>query len=125
MMDTRAAVTLAAKHAAKRSGELDLVGGMVPKAVAAAAIYLVCSVCGPGGWCENRVFGGDTSRGNEDHEVPEMAMVARFADVGVNSVRRAYAAMDEYRDHLFTKEFLAGVSPKGRRATIVVPASTN
>lgn len=40
-------VTVAAKHAAQQASRWDLVGGMMPSAVAAAAVLLVCSCWKP------------------------------------------------------------------------------
>lgn len=117
MLGVRGVITVAAKHAAKVAGDLDLVGGLMPQSVAAAAILLVCSCCSSGTWRErdgHEEEDEDGEGGEGEEEMPTLAEVAEAAGVSRKVVGRPYQAMYQQRESLLTEEFVKNVMPKGR-----------
>lgn len=110
ILGVRSAITIAAKHVAKAATELDLVGGMIPQAVAAAAILLVCSCCHAGSWRE--LDGAvDSTRGEED-EAPGAAAIAEASGFSEKAISRPFRAMYELRERLLTEELLKNLKLK-------------
>lgn len=133
---------MAAKHAAQQASKWDLVGGMKPSAVAAAAVLLVCSCWNPaacgskgngGGGGVRGGTGGRKQRVDEDdggarrqaqQEVLDVGPVAVSAAVGssTNAVKRPFRAMYEQRGRLFTVEFLERRAAQGVTLETLKPA---
>lgn len=137
-------VSVAAKHAAQQASKWDLVGGMKPSAVAAAAVLLVCSCWNPAA-CGSKGSGGEGGRGGkggrkqrvdeggggarkqareEEEEALDVGPVAVSAAVGssTNAVKRPFRAMYEQRGRLFTVEFLERRAAQGVTLETLKPA---
>lgn len=111
ILGVRGVITIAAKHVAKMASDLDIVGGMIPQGVAAAAILLVCLCC-PDRWRE----ADETSKGGEkrdDDEAPGATTVVQAAGCSENAIRRPFRAMHDVRERLLTEELLRGIKLKG------------
>lgn len=131
-------VSVAARHAAQQASKWDLVDGMMPSAVAAAAVLLVCSCWNPaacgkgkgrGGGGKGRKQqpkaeaggggggGGDGGRngGAGEDEALDVGPAAVSAAVGAstNALKRPFRAMYEQRGRLITLEFLESRAAKG------------
>lgn len=111
MVGVRGVITIAAKSVAKAAGDLDLVGGVTPQAVAAAAILLVCSCCRAGAWRERGEAGRDG--GGDEDEVLAPAAVAQAAGITEMAIGRPYRSMHEFRERLLTENTLKGIKSKG------------
>lgn len=133
-------VAVAAKHAAQQASKWDLVDGMMPSTVAAAAVLLVCSCWNPAacgkakgkgsngggggggggrggkGRKQQKVGGGGEGdgRGGEE-EALDVGPAAVSAAVGAstNALKRPFRAMYEQRGRLITVDFLARRAAKG------------
>lgn len=125
-------VSVAARHAAQQASRWDLVDGMMPSAVAAAAVLLVCScwnpaACGKGKGNNNgrgggkgrkqqpkAEAGGDGGKNGEE-EALDVGPAAVSAAVGAstNALKRPFRAMYEQRGRLITLEFLESRAAKG------------
>lgn len=134
-------VSVAARHAAQQASKWDLVDGMMPSAVAAAAVLLVCSCWNPAA-CGKSKKGGGGGRGggkgrkqpkaeaggegggdgsgsgygrNGDGEALDVGPAAVSAAVGAstNALKRPFRAMYEQRGRLITVDFLERRAAKG------------
>lgn len=126
MLGLSGRITEAAKHAAQTARVKDHVGGMIPSAVAAAAVLLVLS-------CSKRSLrrrdGAPApprkrkksqkemeDRSGKEAEVAEIGSkeVAEAAKVAVPAMVKPFQALYSVREELFTAEFLSTCLPKGQ-----------
>lgn len=137
-------VSVAAKHAAQQASKWDLVGGMKPSAVAAAAVLLVCSCWNPaacgskgnggggGGGGSRGGKGGRKQKAEEDDGSRKQAQedsldvgplaVSAAAGASTNALKRPFRAMYEQRGRLFTVEFLERRAAQGVTLETLKPA---
>lgn len=128
-------VSVAARHAAQQASKWDLVDGMMPSTVAAAAVLLVCSCWNPSacgktkggsgggggggggrkGRNQQRGAEGDGRNGKEEEEGLDVGPAAVSAAVGAstNALKRPFRAMYEQRGRLITVDFLERRAAKG------------
>lgn len=114
-------MAVAAKHAAQQASRWDLVDGMKPSAVAAAAVLLVCSCWNPDA-CRDGVVDRRLKKARKKQQ--EVVVDGETWDVGpaavseaggttVMAMKRPFRAMHEQRGRLFTVEFLERRAAKG------------
>lgn len=131
-------VAVAAKHAAQQASKWDLVDGMMPSAVAAAAVLLVCSCWNPAACGKPRGSGGgggsggrggkgrkqqkaeaggtgDGRKGEEAAAALDVgpAAVSEAVGASTNALKRPFRAMFEQRGRLITVDFLERRAAKG------------
>lgn len=124
-------VTMAAQNVAQKASELDLVGGMMPSSVAAAAVLLICSCWKPAACCDRDGASGrrgsGRAKGNKgiDQGVEEEvgmtekgwvlgpAAMSIAQGVTVEAMKKPFRAMFEQRVRLINMEFLERYASKG------------
>lgn len=150
-MGLPAFIAVAAKHAAQQASKWDLVDGMMPSAVASAAVLLVCSCWKgtPGDSVGRRPQKGSGSRkqqagagrnrnGKREREAAAEvegggereedgldvgpAAVSAAGGASVQAMKRPFRAMYEQRGRLFTVEFLERRAAKGVTLETLQPA---
>lgn len=125
-LDLPAEITMAAKHVAEKASELDLVGGLKPSSVAAAAICLVLPIVrnrkqnstghkrsseGAGGSTKKRKLAGggrEDSKGGSGDGGPKVGAeeICSALKVGVKSMHRALKLIFEHRNHLLPSQYV-------------------
>ncbi|CAM9658373.1 unnamed protein product [Ectocarpus sp. 13 AM-2016] len=109
-------VSVAARHAAQQASRWDLVDGMKPSAVAAAAVLLVCSCWNPAA-CGDGVVDRRSKKVRKTQQQQQAvvegetwdvrpAAVSEAGGTTVMAMKRPFRAMYEQRGRLFTVEFL-------------------
>lgn len=120
-------ITIAAQHVAQEASALDLVGGMGPAVVAAAAVLLICSCWKPEACRAGARRGGAGGKGRKilpEEEQEEVgadreklavgpAAVSVAQDVSMEAMKRPFQAMYDERMRLVTPEFMEKYVPKG------------
>ena len=133
-LEVPAFVTMAAQNVAQKASKLDLVGGMMPSAVAAAAVLLVCSLWKPAACrdidgASGRREGGrlKANKGLPEHPAEDgggqpaegkgwalgPSAVATAQDVSVEAMKRPFRVMFEQRVRLIKVEFLERYASEG------------
>lgn len=112
-------MSVAAKHAAQQASRWDLVDGMKPSAVAAAAVLLVCSCWNPTA-CGDGDVDQRSKNARKNQQVVEgetwdvrPAAVSEAGGTTMVAMKRPFRAMYEQRGRLFTVEFLERRAAKG------------